>query len=477
MGGVLKMDRDDMAKTAKERDVKAYDSIDDFVCSSSDEDWSDDVEAAERFDRTAMAGKGRKRKKGKKKKGKKKQSLEYLESSSDDDYNNGAKKSVKHDPDSATPIEDKKPPEWWDEIMSTVTSNNTETPELSGKMLVMLQILKEAAASKEKVLLFSQSLLVLELIERVLETGADNGHRQRWKLGRDYFRLDGSTASKTRQGWVERFNDRRNRRARLFLISTKAGGLGVNLSTATRVVIFDAAWNPSVDSQAVFRAYRFGQTRPVFVYRLLAAGTMEEKIYHRQVTKNALASRVLDKEQKNRHFKEQELVNLYDFDPEGVEKVDDSVEDDNDNSNVGVVTCSSNDDAVGVSKNQMAVRDCIKRFKNCTDAMPSDPVLVRLLGKMQPKWLLGYADHDALATGEGETELSTEEEAVAWAEYEAARKAQEGADAALKVGAVNGAADYQNLAEYERGPQILQAIPKKKKQTIKETLPAAYNEL
>jgi len=449
-----------------------------------------------------MAGKGRKRKKGKKKKqkGKKKQSLECWESSSDDDddYNNGAKKKSAgkqqskddHDSDSDSPIKDKKPPAWWDEIMSTVTSNNTENPELSGKMLVMLQILKEAAASKEKVLLFSQSLLVLELIERVLETGADDGHRQRWKLGRDYFRLDGSTASKTRQGWVERFNDRRNRRARLFLISTKAGGLGVNLSTATRVVIFDAAWNPSVDAQAVFRAFRFGQTKPVFVYRLLAAGTMEEKIYHRQVTKNALASRVLDKEQKNRHFKEQELVNLYDFDPEGVvEKVDASVEDEN--SDVG----------------EIAVRDRIQRFKNCTDAMPSDPVLVRLLGKMQPKWLLGYADHDALATGEGETELSTEEEAVAWAEYEAARKAQEGADAALqvgadaalKVGAVHGAAaaEYQQLAgqemmqaiprkvngaaEYQKlaGQEMMQAIPKKKKQTIQETLPAAYryNEL
>jgi len=494
--GVLQMDRKAMAETAKERDVKEYDSIDDFVCESSDEDWSDDAEAAERFDRTAMAGKGRKRKKGKKKKqkGKKKQSLDCWESSSDDDddYTNGATKSAgkqqsndDHDSDSDSPIKDKKPPAWWDEIMSTVTSNNTENPELSGKMLVMLQILKEAAASKEKVLLFSQSLLVLELIERVLETGADDGRRQRWKLGRDYFRLDGSTASKTRQGWVERFNDRRNRRARLFLISTKAGGLGVNLSTATRVVIFDAAWNPSVDAQAVFRAFRFGQTKPVFVYRLLAAGTMEEKIYHRQVTKNALASRVLDKEQKNRHFKEQELVNLYDFDPEGVvEKVDASVEDEN--SDVGGVTGSS--------------PHRIKRFKNCTDAMPSDPVLVRLLGKMQPKWLLGYADHDALATGEGETELSTEEETVAWAEYEAARKAQEGADAALQVGAAHGAtaaaADYQQLAgqemmqamgavngdaEYQKfaGQEMMQAIPKKKKQTIQETLPAAYryNEL
>merc|ERR1712238_651238 len=429
--GVLKMDRDDMAKTAKERDVKAYDSIDDFVCSSSDEDWSDDVEAAERFDRTAMAGKGRKRKKKMKMKGKKKQSLEYLESSSDDDYNNGTKKSVKSD--SATPIEDKKTPEWWDEIMSTVTSNNTETPELSGKMLVMLQILKEAAALKVKILLFSQSLLVLELIERVLNAGSGDGHNQRWKLGRFYFRLDGSTRAKTRQGWVERFNDRRNRRARLFLISTKAGGLGVNLSTASRVIIFDAAWNPSVDSQAVFRAFRFGQTQQVFVYRLLAAGTMEEKIYHRQVNKNALASRVVDKEQKDRHFKAQELDNLYEFDPDGIE-LPENVK----GEGRAETTGNTHDDTVGKtssdagSDNEVMVRDRIPKFRNCTDALPSDPVLVRLLGKMQPKWLLGYVDHDMLATGEGETELSTEEEAAAWTEYETANKAQEQADDVLK---------------------------------------------
>jgi len=316
--------------------------------------------------------------------------------------------------------------------MASVT-DDAEAPELSGKMLVMLQILKEAAASKEKILLFSQSLMVLELIERVLEAGGESAHRQRWKLGRDYFRLDGGTAAKTRQGWVERFNDRRNRRARLFLISTKAGGLGVNLSTASRIIVFDAAWNPSVDAQAVFRAFRFGQTRPVFVYRLLAAGTMEEKIYHRQVNKNALASRVLDKEQKNRNFKAQELENLYSFEPEGIEEVESG---DDDGSGAAAVTSNAHDG------DQVMVRDRIKKFRNCTDAMPSDPVLVRLLGKMQPKWLLGYVDHDALATGEGETELSPEEEAVAEAEYEAASKAQEEADSLLKATLVKGAAHH-----------------------------------
>merc|ERR1719162_1794766 len=110
--------------------------------------------------------------------------------------------------------------------------------------------------------------------------------------------------------------------------------------------------DPSVDSQAVFRAYRFGQTKEVFVYRLLAAGTMEEKIYHRQVTKNALASRVLDKEQKNRHFKEQELVNLYNFDPEGIEEVESG----DDNTEVDDVSGNKKDDTAGVSSNRVTVR-------------------------------------------------------------------------------------------------------------------------
>lgn len=115
-----------------------------------------------------------------------------------------------------------------------------------------------------------------------------------------------------RQKLVERFNEPSNKRVKCTLISTKAGSLGINLYAANRVIIVDGAWNPTYDLQAIFRAWRcvsrihystgacilvimvdrkqksflycrYGQTKPVFAYRLMAQGTMEEKIYKRQV--------------------------------------------------------------------------------------------------------------------------------------------------------------------------------------------------
>ncbi|EDQ91905.1 uncharacterized protein MONBRDRAFT_3344, partial [Monosiga brevicollis MX1] len=93
-------------------------------------------------------------------------------------------------------------------------------------------------------------------------------------------RMDGMTSIKRRQPLIAQFNS--NPSIFTFVLTTRVGGLGVNLTGADRVVIFDPDWNPSTDVQARERAWRIGQSRAVAVYRLLCAGTIEEKIYHRQ---------------------------------------------------------------------------------------------------------------------------------------------------------------------------------------------------
>lgn len=104
-----------------------------------------------------------------------------------------------------------------------------------------------------------------------------------WRRGKDYERIDGSMSAQLRNQLQKRFNNPRESRFRLLIISTKAGGLGVNLTAANRLILFDVSWNPSHDVQSIFRSYRFGQTKPVYIYRLIAQGTMEEKMYDRQV--------------------------------------------------------------------------------------------------------------------------------------------------------------------------------------------------
>ena len=187
--------------------------------------------------------------------------------------------------------------------------------ELSGKVLVFLGLLEACAQQGERTLLFSQSLHMLDVLEALLaqrpRAAADG---LRWKRGRDWLRLDGSTKQSQRMRMVDHFQDEASD-ARLFLISTTAGNLGINLTAATRVVLFDSSWNPSSDAQAIFRAWRFGQTRPVFVYRLLGAGTIEEKIYARQISKQGIIGGVCDDESLAKAFSKDELSDLFSLSP------------------------------------------------------------------------------------------------------------------------------------------------------------------
>ncbi|KLJ12965.1 hypothetical protein EMPG_12064 [Blastomyces silverae] len=154
--------------------------------------------------------------------------------------------------------------------------------ELSHRALVADQIIERSVAAGDKVLLFSHSIPTLNYLEQVLR-----------QAGRTYSRLDGKTPVATRQVATKNFNSDSN--TQVYLISTRAGGLGLNIPGANRVIIFDFQFNPTWEEQAVGRAYRLGQLKPVYVYRFLAGGTYEDNMHNRAVFKTQLAFRVVDK--------------------------------------------------------------------------------------------------------------------------------------------------------------------------------------
>jgi superfamily II DNA or RNA helicase len=151
----------------------------------------------------------------------------------------------------------------------------------SGKLGALREIIDEAIDGNHRVLVFSQFVSMLDHIRAALDTD-----------GVQYEYLDGST--KNRIDRVDRFNEDTN--VPVFLISLKAGGTGLNLTGADTVVHFDPWWNPAVEDQATDRAHRIGQTKNVNVYKLIAAGTVEEKILELSAKKRELVSNVLSTE-------------------------------------------------------------------------------------------------------------------------------------------------------------------------------------
>ncbi|MBW3544410.1 MAG: DEAD/DEAH box helicase, partial [Bacteroidetes bacterium] len=152
----------------------------------------------------------------------------------------------------------------------------------SGKMEEVLEMLQNAIAEGHKILVFSQFVKHLSLVRRYLD--AENI---------EYAYLDGAT--KDRQGQVDQFQN--NPKLRIFLISLKAGGVGLNLTKADYVFMLDPWWNPAIEQQAIDRAHRIGQENQVFTYKFITKDTVEEKILALQQHKTSLADNLITTEE------------------------------------------------------------------------------------------------------------------------------------------------------------------------------------
>ncbi|CAB1329463.1 unnamed protein product, partial [Coregonus sp. 'balchen'] len=179
-----------------------------------------------------------------------------------------------------------------------------------------LNALQERA---NQVITYEWSLSTLSVIEEFLAKrpipagSARDGHNQNWLRNHNYYRLDGSTSASERERLINQFNDPSNTSTLVFLLSTRAGCLGVNLIGANRVVVFDASWNPCHDAQAVCRVYRYGQKKPCHIYRLVCDFTLEKKIYDRQISKQGMSDRVVDDLNPMLSFTRREVESLLHF--------------------------------------------------------------------------------------------------------------------------------------------------------------------
>jgi len=193
-----------------------------------------------------------------------------------------------------------------DELIDSISTSQLSASLLSTstKMRVLDALLRNLAESTdEKIVLVSNYTATLDILQTHLV-----------QLGIPSLRLDGDTPTNRRQDLVNEFNKSRVNTYRALLLSAKAGGVGLNLIGASRLVLFDVDWNPATDLQAMARVHRPGQTRPTFIYRLLMAGGMDEKIWQRQLTKTGLADSIVDNKKTASVFTAEELRDLFTLD-------------------------------------------------------------------------------------------------------------------------------------------------------------------
>ncbi len=176
----------------------------------------------------------------------------------------------------------------------------------SGKLEHLWELIEEINEGEHRALIFCQSTQMLDIIEHhlTLDLKAHN---------KTLLRLDGNTAQEKRGTLVDQFNN--DQSIAIFLISTKAGGTGLNLTGADTVIFCDHDWNPANDNQAQDRAHRIGQTKPVTIYKLISKGTIEEKIIQRQALKQTLADEIIGADEQGfKDLSPEELLGLFKLD-------------------------------------------------------------------------------------------------------------------------------------------------------------------
>jgi DNA excision repair protein ERCC-6 len=229
----------------------------------------------------------------------------------------------------------------------------------SGKLIVVDSLLKLWKRENHRVLLFTQTRQMLNIIEKYVQL-----------KGYKYVRMDGATPIATRQPLVKRFNQ--DSTLFLFILTTRVGGLGINLVGANRLIIFDPDWNPSTDIQARERAWRIGQHRNVTIYRLLTSGTIEEKIYHRQIFKHYLTNKILKDPRQRRFFKQNDLYELFTL----------SVADESEGTETSAIFAGTGSDVVvSISKQRREAKKQIEKKKDRSHVLAMIRRISQSLGK------------------------------------------------------------------------------------------------
>lgn len=262
--------------------------------------------------------------------------------------------------------------------------NQHQLVQDSAKLQILIDLLKRLQKSGHRTLVFSQSTRMLDIIQKVLI---------QFEIGR----IDGKTKEKDRQLIVDQFNGDQIK-VDVLLLSTRAAGLGLTLTGADRAVIYDPSWNPADDAQAVDRCYRIGQRKNVTVYRLITAGTVEEKMYEKQVHKDGIRRTILTNggSATERYFDKTELRRLFELAPAGkcamLEKVQQVEKQSFGNGNKGILGGSgkpsfleSHPSVVGLSSHDLvytrAVIDVDKDQKECPTPFDGTPSRAKTIGR------------------------------------------------------------------------------------------------